>query len=182
MNFYNQLCLSTNYSFSSSTFRANMKISPWAFVALNKTDTNKTAEIVIDGKRRRTRAASDFKSETVEIDATESYDDEDDAINLVQETTFDSITENSNDVAESSTVLEEVTVTEDHYVDDSTETYSDNITQSERGNAMGHHRTQEPSPVLLSDGTVEYSLQLLSGNEIENREVGFSEEELPKQQ
>ncbi|XP_057377250.1 uncharacterized protein LOC130698593 [Daphnia carinata] len=173
----------STFSVRLNTFRTNMKISPWAFVALNKTNTIKMEEKVIDGKTRRARAADNFKNEAAEVD-TESYEDDDDAINPEEETTLSPVTENSNDIEESSTVPEEIMATEEDDVDDSAETVtydSVNITQSKKDNATGYHRTQKPFPVVLPDGTVEYSLQLLSENETENRKVEFAEEESSQQ-
>lgn len=173
----------STFSVRLNTFRTNMKISPWAFVALNKTNTIKMAEKMIDEKTRRVRAANDFKNEAAEVD-TESYEDDDDAMNPEEETTLDPVTENSNDIGESSTVPEEFMATEEDDVDDSAETVtyvSVNITQSKKDNVTGYHRTQQPPPVVLPDGTVEYSLQLLSDNEIQNRKLGFAEEESSQQ-
>jgi hypothetical protein len=156
-----------------------MKISPWAFVALNKTEI-----AVVEGKIRRGRTAGNSGKETIEenaSDASESdEDDGDDGTTLEVESEIEIVTESSGE--ESSIVSEkkEVKTTEEENEDDDDdiETVTEislDFKQFDKSNATQFYRTQKPSPVVLDDGTIEYNLQLLSENDINHRKLGFTE-------
>ncbi len=153
-----------------------MKISPWAFLAINKTETTE-----VERKIRSERAAGDSGTEAVESDAVESDEDvDDDETNVEGEAAIEIATESIAEES-SSTVSEEkevITTEEENDDDDDYETAPDislNFKQPQKTNATQFYRSQEPSPVVLGDGTIEYNLQLLNENDIKHRKLGFTE-------
>lgn len=153
-----------------------MKISPWAFVALNKTELSEK-----EGKIRRGRAAGDSEKETIEGDATESdEDDDDDEPNMEGEAEIEIVTENIAEESSNASEKKEIKTTEEENDDDDdVETVTQislDFKQPYKSNATHFYRTQKPTPVVLDDGTIEYNLQLLSENEIKQRKLGFTED------
>jgi hypothetical protein len=151
-----------------------MKISPWAFLAINETKTTE-----VERKIRTERAAGDPGTEAVESDATESDEDvDDDETNVEGEAAIEIATESIAE--ESSTVSEEkeiIATEEENDDDDDYETATEislNFKQPQKTNATQFYRTQKPSPVVLDDGTIEYNLQLLNEYDTKQRKLGFN--------
>ena len=150
-----------------SNFREDMKISPWAFLAINKTEITE-----VERKIRSERATGDSEKEKVESDAAESDEDvDDDETNVEGEAEIEIATESIAE--ESSTFFEkkEVQATEEDNDDDDDdlETVTEislNFNQPQKTNATQFYRTQKPSPVMRDAGTIEYNLQLLNENDI----------------
>jgi hypothetical protein len=156
-----------------------MKISPWAFVALNKTEPSE-----MEGKIHRKRAAGDPEKETTEVTAADDSDeeDDDDDTNMEGEAEIEIVTESNTEESSTSSDTKEIKTTEEENDDnDDVETVTQiplDVKQPYKSNATHFYRTQKPSPVVLDDGTIEYNLQLLSENDIKNKNLAFTEDYL----
>ncbi|EFX86091.1 hypothetical protein DAPPUDRAFT_222068 [Daphnia pulex] len=166
---------SSTFSLKLNNFREDMKISPWAFLAINETETTEVE------RKIRTERAAGSGTEAVESDATENDEDvDDDETNVEGEAAIEIATESIAE--ESSTVSEEkevIATEEENDDDDDYETATEislNFKQPQKTNATQFYRTQKPSPVVLDDGTIEYNLQLLNENDIKERKLGFNED------
>lgn len=147
-----------------------MKIVPWTFVELEKTNTS-------NASRNPTAEA-----ETADADVEDNEDDtnaEDDSKQGPVNTEDESQTS-----AEANTAKEDTNkATEDDNDDDDddddeeaiTET-SANVTCQTNNSTRRYYLTSKPAPVVLSDGAVEYNLKLLSEEEIKCRNGSTTEQ------
>ncbi|XP_046632094.1 uncharacterized protein LOC124311793 [Daphnia pulicaria] len=148
----------------------DMKIVPWTFVELEKTNTS-------NASRNPTAEA-----ETADSDVEDNEDDtnaEEDSKQGPANTEDESQTS-----AEANTVKEDTNkATEDDNDDDDddddeeaiTET-SANVTCQTNNSTKRYYLTSKPVPVVLSNGAVEYNLKLLSEEEIKCRNGSTTEQ------
>lgn len=157
----------------------DMKIVPWTFVELEKTNTSNA--LITPGSKKATKEET-AEAEIADADNEENEDDtntEDDSKQGSVNTEDESQTS-----AEVNTAKEDINkATEDDNDDDDDdddeEAISDtsaNVTCLTNNSTRRYYLTSKPSPVVLSDGAVEYHLKLLSEEEIQCRNGSITEQ------
>lgn len=155
----------------------DMKIVPWTFVELEQKNASNVTE-VIPGSKKATKE----EAETTDADVDDNEDDantEDDSKQVPPNTEDESQTS-----AETNTVKEDANKaaeddSDDDDDDDEEEAISEasaNVTCLANNGTRRYYLTSKPSPVVQSDGAVEYHLKLLSEEEIQCRNVSTTEQ------
>lgn len=177
----------TRFSENSYFNNKNIKTTPWTFVAIEKVGQSQHQVFKEQSKLRKARAANEPEEETTEVDVAYGYGDEsrfDDYSNLQEspnnaDQTVETSAENSMateptiDAGEPSIIKEDITIAEDDEEEDDDE--GDAITELAANgsqsfdNNLRLYRTQTPPLFVLPDGSVEYNLQLLSTEEVQEK-------------
>jgi hypothetical protein len=158
----------------------DMKIVPWTFVELEQKNASNVTE-VIPGSKKATKEET-AEAETTDADVDDNEDDantEDDSKQVPPNTEDESQTS-----AETNTVKEDANKaaeddSDDDDDDDEEEAISEtsaNVTCLANNGTRRYYLTSKPSPVVQSDGAVEYHLKLLSEEEIQCRNVSTTEQ------
>lgn len=127
---------------------SKFRVQPWGYVLT----VEKKTESEIDTKLRFERAT---REEAVD-DAEEEDDDE--------------TTTSNDEMTTESTSTAETNDTDDDFEDDDDEAKSVNATEARSDSKESRFQLSEkPWPVSLPDGTVEYNLQLLSEDDLEDK-------------
>lgn len=148
----------------------DMKIVPWTFVELEKTNTSnasrnltaeaETADADVEDNEDDTNAEEDSKQEPAN---TEDESQTSAEANTAKEDT-NKATEDDNDDDDDDDDEEAITET------------SANVTCQTNNSTRRYYLTSKPVPVVLSDGAVEYNLKLLSEEEIKCRNGSTTEQ------